>query len=97
MQVLPQHLEQDSYCISENASDISDMCDSGHALVESRSVVVGLPSVAIAPIVASPVRVVTSVANVDREVRAKYMREWQANAKCRRMEARALALIAPHR
>lgn len=98
MQVSPQHFAEDAYPISDTESDISDMRDRVYAIVESRRVVRGLPSTPIVTLVASPVRVASSsIASVDREARAKYMREWQAMFKARRIEARAVALVSPRR
>lgn len=74
---------------------MSEMRVRVHNVVEKRRLVIGLSST---PNVVAPVREVTSVvADVDRAARAKYMREWQANAKTRRMVARAMALAEPRR
>lgn len=69
------------------------------AVVDKRRLGLGVPTVSLVlPRVVSPVRLITSaVVGVDRNARAKYMRDWRAKAKVQKKEARALAMLAPRR
>lgn len=61
-----------------------------------RRFVIGLPAVSlVAP--PSPVQLNPSRVIVDRVARTNYMQDWQAQAKLRRLDDRAKAILTPRR
>lgn len=81
-----------------DSSDISEIRTRVLAWLEKRTVVVGLPATNACPTDKLPTRSTrTPIKPVDRAARAKYMRDWQRNAKAKRKEALEKARITPRR
>jgi len=81
-----------------DSSDISDIRNRVLAWLEERTVVVGLPAVNACPSDKPQTRSKrTPIKPVDRAARAKYMIEWQRNARAKRKAALENARITPRR
>lgn len=81
---------------SDGDSDLSAMRIRVARVVESRRLVLALPSVPLTSLVASPVRL-APVQDVDRIAGGTYMRNYYVRMKAKRLQDRAHARLAPRR